>query len=431
MVAAVVAEVLAVGNGSVSSYNELSGQTSTVYFPQYTLRHDSLTEVTSEVDLETGKLVLPKGYVKPSGDSTAFRVFAHYEKLSRNKNLKFTPVKEETIFDDGSYKVDHFSAKGAQVVIDFWQKYILNDGNKELLMNNGRYGWEDSLEIFSNASWTPDMPQRFERVAGYSLKRFLPLLVFKQNNIAMQTTLPGPWEPFLDTGDVDTYINDFRLTLEDGYGEYLQTLVNWTHNELGLEFSHQVGYNIPVDMLKMIPAVDTAECESLGMMDKPDSYRQFSGPAHLTGKEVVSNEVGAAHAAAFRYRLTALLYSVNVGYTSGLNQFIVHGQQYSGDYFSSWPGYVAFGYTFSVNWSQKQPAWDHGLGDVLNYMARTQQVLYSARPQYDLVFLNKESAVDWTFPEQYSSSDLLFRSSIGSSPATPRATRRSRSTTSG
>lgn len=45
------------------------------------------------------------------------------------------------LFDNGSYVVDHFSARGgAQTVTDFWEKFILVNGTKELLQEVGNYG---------------------------------------------------------------------------------------------------------------------------------------------------------------------------------------------------------------------------------------------------------------------------------------------------
>ncbi|KAI9046008.1 uncharacterized protein KD926_005954 [Aspergillus affinis] len=74
-----------------------------------------------------------------------------------------------------------------------------------------------------------------------------------------------------------------RQSLIIGYREYLQTLTSWA-NKLNLQMSSQVGYNPPVDMKSAVPFVNAPECESLGFSDQIDAYRQFFGPAVLSGK---------------------------------------------------------------------------------------------------------------------------------------------------
>jgi hypothetical protein len=77
------------------------------------------------------------------------RLFAFYQFLSQEKNLEYSSGTGKTIWDNGSYVVDHYSAKGAQVVAKFWEKYILPEGVKELLMEVGNYG-----KMSSRSCWT-------------------------------------------------------------------------------------------------------------------------------------------------------------------------------------------------------------------------------------------------------------------------------------
>lgn len=180
--------------------------------------------------------------------------------------------------------------------------------------------------------------------------------------------------------------------MADGYREYLQTLTNWTRDVLQLQFSAQPGYNLPVDMLATVPDVNAPECESLGFADNIDSYRQFSGPANLAGKRVISNELGAVQNAAYRYPVPELLFSANRGFAGGVNQYVIHGQSYTGNYHATtWPGYTAFGYLFSELYSAKQPSWEHGLADVLDYLGRTQLVQQSGVPRVDVAVYGKQS----------------------------------------
>lgn len=100
------------------------------------LDHESLTDITGQVSDDGQLLVSFPSYREGIGH----RIFAYYQKKTLNKNLKFTNNATATIWDSGSYVVDHYSACGAQTVIQFWEKYILIDGVKELLMEVGHYG---------------------------------------------------------------------------------------------------------------------------------------------------------------------------------------------------------------------------------------------------------------------------------------------------
>ena len=72
--------------------------------------------------------------------AASYRLFTFYEKRTENHNL--VPAREDprTIFEDGSYTMDHFDARGAQTVINFWEQHILNDNVRELLSEAGQCG---------------------------------------------------------------------------------------------------------------------------------------------------------------------------------------------------------------------------------------------------------------------------------------------------
>ncbi|KAH6693886.1 hypothetical protein F5X68DRAFT_128816 [Plectosphaerella plurivora] len=373
-----------------------------ITWTEYTIDHNSLADITADVDTATGQL---SATFHPEDNC---RIFSFYQRLSGNHNVHFENDRNETIFDHGSFAVDHHSARGAQTVIDLWEKHILDDEVMGLLKDAANYMWEDSIEIIANITWSPSLPRRFEERFGYSLFTYLPLLSWGHNNLAMQKTDPGEFRALLDTKyEGAGFINDFRVILTEGYLEYLQTLRDWANDRLGIQFSTQPSYGFPQDMAVSVPIPDAPECESLTFMDKIDAYRQFAGPAHLTGKNIISNEVGAVALKAYSYENRELMWSVNRAVAGGVNQFIIHGQSYSGDYFgTTWPGYTAFLYLFSELYMEKQPAWNNGLEDVLNYISRLQFVQRQGTPKVDVAVLNKQSANNQAFPLVYPDADL-------------------------
>ncbi|RAH44977.1 uncharacterized protein BO95DRAFT_391087 [Aspergillus brunneoviolaceus CBS 621.78] len=404
-------DLVALVSAQILSARNITGPTVTTFYTvavedhmQYVLKNATLQDWTDNVSSEgTVHLNLP------SSQGETYLLFAFYQYRTHTQNLPVNSNMTGTIFDNGSYIVDHFSAQGAQVVTRFWDDYLLEDAEiKELLSEVGNYGWEDSIEATSNISWTPSLPKVFYDKYGYDLKRYLPLFVFGNNNIGIQTAAPGSIQCLLDTPDQGKgYVNDFRGAVMKGYQAYVEHYTNWT-NAMNLQYSSQVGYNIPVDVLANVPYVNAPECESLQHQNNVDSYRQFSGPAILAGKEVISNELGAVTTEAYSHTITELLWQVNRAAAGGVNQVVLHGQSYSGDYYNTtWPGYTAFFYLFSDSYSEKQPYWGHGFSEALNHIARLQYSQRKGVPKVDLVVYSKDSASDPYLGTIYNQSDLI------------------------
>lgn len=119
-----------------------------VTYDQYVLAPESLQVQTKQVSVNgTARISFPQ---KEEGQH--YRLFAFYQKLSGNKNLQFTTSLNDSIFDSGSYVVDHFDRKGAETVINFWEEHILVDGIREQVQRVGHYGESPIVSLM--ASWT-------------------------------------------------------------------------------------------------------------------------------------------------------------------------------------------------------------------------------------------------------------------------------------
>ncbi|PYI11721.1 hypothetical protein BO78DRAFT_332935 [Aspergillus sclerotiicarbonarius CBS 121057] len=342
-------------------------------------------------------------------EQARYHLFAYYQYQDLVKNLDIEENSTGTIFDNGSYTVDHFSGRGAQTTINFWENYILNDTDiKELLQEVGRYGWEDSIEIKSNISWSPCIPDVFEQINGYQLRKYIPLVMYGNNNPGVQPSYPGTLQCVLDSEDQgEGYINDFRAALEKGYQGYLDTLTSWLEG-LGLGYSAQISYNLPLNMEGNVNQVDAPECESLAFNNNLDGYRQFSGVANVAQKEVISNEMGADLERAFALPISELLGQINTAFAGGINQIVLHGQSFTGDYYeTTWPGYTSFFMLFAESYYSKQPAWAHGFSDAINYVSRNQYVLHVGQPRTDVALYNGVSMTNPQLETLYSSNDMI------------------------
>jgi hypothetical protein len=261
----------------------------------------------------------------------------------------------------------------------------------------------------SSISWTPGLPTKFYNRHGYDVNLILPLVAFGHNNINLQHSSPGEFKCVLDTEDQGLgYLNDFRNTLADCYQDYITTLSTWARETLGLGYSAQVSYNMPMEMGASIPFVDAPECESLQWEDNTDGYRQFSGAAYLSDKKIISNELGGVFRKAFSYTIPELLLGMNRAVSGGVNRFVIHGLSYSGHYpQTTWPGNVPFSYFVSDPYSPVRPDWDNGLKQTLSYMSRIQYVQQQGIPRVDIALYNKQSITNPVPVTIYKENDLL------------------------
>ncbi|GFF56219.1 hypothetical protein IFM58399_10263 [Aspergillus lentulus] len=357
-------------------------------------------------------------WTAPLGNST-WRVFSFWVKHTNQRSC--TGGRDATtVIGNGSWTVDHFDAIGARLITDFWDQHILSDEQTlTFLQDVGQYGtvssfvlhknatddfvaWEDSMEMLSSLYWTPSLLSRFEQDRGYSALSCLPALFKPQNN--WNAIVPSYNEMYTLGDQKDSACNaDYRRTLNAGYQDYIAHFSQWA-NRVGIQYSNQPAYNLPLEMLGDISLSDAPECESLGFSDNVDAYRQFSGPAHISNRNVISNEMGAVNKPAYMLTIPELLYSIKRAWSGGVNMVVLHGYTYSGNYpNTTWPGYTTFGYRFTEMWNQIQPAWIH-MKDYLDYISRNQFVLQQGRPQIDLAL--------YLYETPWSAVDLLHSSNI-------------------
>ncbi|KAI1031719.1 hypothetical protein LB504_000062 [Fusarium proliferatum] len=340
------------------------------------LYEKSLVDLTKYV--KDGKLTwaAPKDYRE-------YVLFAHYERYTNQRSCDGVPT---DVIANGSWVTDHFSAAGAMLASQFWEKNLLSTQIRQLLKEVGKHTWEDSMEIQASLYWSPDFQDRFKSKRGYDVIKYLPLLFHKLTSF---TAAQAPYNTtfYLDGTPDDgqsKYLQDYRLTLNEGYQEYLQTFEDWAQS-LGLSHSCQVGYNIPLDILADVPIVSTPELESLAFKT-PDQISQFVGPAHLRRRNIISTEIGAVAQGAYSLTIPSLVNLFNDAFAGGVNAMMIHGMTYTGEQLgSTWPGFTPFQYIYTELWSPKQPAWKY-MGEMMNYTARNQFVLQQGVAKKDLAF---------------------------------------------
>lgn len=192
-----------------------------------TLSATSLVDLTCNVATGTGTLTHEFANT-PAGSS--YVLFAFYRKRTGTREvntLTSEPVAVPqspvtNLLQNGSFVVDHFSAAGAQVIIDFWAQHLLSGNSTAALREVGNFLWEDSQEYntASHVLWTPALPRVFEENRGYSFEKYLPLIfAARGSGLGASTAGGGGVAAFPETYVLDeadggvAHIQDFQQTV--------------------------------------------------------------------------------------------------------------------------------------------------------------------------------------------------------------------------
>ncbi|KAF5525682.1 hypothetical protein CGCA056_v003743 [Colletotrichum aenigma] len=327
------------------------------YFYMSILEEDTLVDLTNVTNQGT------LSWIPSEGDWT-WIVFGIYERYTNQRSCVSIPH--------------------ATTALDFWDQHILSDDKvASLVKEAGEY---DSMEMQAALPWTDDLASRFESLNGYSITKYLPILFHATN--AWGGYLP-PYNVTYTLGEYATdggpYVQDYKSALGQGYLEYLEHYNTWASTK-GLKLSTQPAYNMPVDMIQAVAHVQVQELESLGFSESINEYRQFTGAAHLAGRNVISTELGAVLGSTYKQTIPNLKALLDGSFAAGVNNVVLHGYAYSGPYpGTTWPGYTPFQYEHSDMWGPRQPAWRH-FNDLMIYSARNSMIMRRGVPKVDLAF---------------------------------------------
>lgn len=297
-----------------------------------------------------------------------------------------------------AYVVDHFNRRGAQKVIDLWQDRVLDGELRTLLRAAGGYLFEDSLEIETEATiWTRDLLDEFEAKHGYDLRPWLPFVLEKDEKYQFSIAATDP--ATADNLRTNEIRDDYNIVLSDLYRDHHLRPMQEFAKTLGMGIRIQP-YGLETDTMQHSAVVDVPETESLGFKNL-DDYRVMAAGRDLAGHTVLSCEAicynGAAYNTTWGANSTSptaqnqALFTINSIFVAGVNQLMIHGFPYAKAPDVTWPGFAAFSpyyngaIGFGEAWGPRTPQWQHIPG-IAAYLARTQLVLQTGTPKYDVAF---------------------------------------------
>jgi hypothetical protein len=284
-----------------------------------------------------------------------------------------------------------------------------------LMGNKFRSVFTDSLEL-EGANWCDDMLEQFEKRRKYSLRAYLPFILFKTGRLGKALdekygAIPG--DQLRDTLDRVRY--DFEITKMELFQErFLDTFLNWCKTN-GVK-SRVQAYGREYHPSDSSMQIDIPECETwlrthIGQELKDFDYKQgraysevnkfVSSGARLAGKKVISCEEITNTEVVFNATLEKIKQTGDQSNLSGVTHSILHGFNYSpAD--APFPGWIRYGTFFN----ERNPWWSY-LKQWVGYKGRLSAVFQNGTLVSDVAVMHplpdlwSKYAAQWDpFPER-------------------------------
>lgn len=255
-------------------------------------------------------------------------------------------------------------------------------GLQYLLIDSYEAGWE---------TWTPKMPQEFEKRRGYSLLKWLPVLTGRIIESAERSEqFLFDWRTTIgELIEECMYANADRIAKKYGLGTYFESHEN---GRLYLVdgMSAKSKADIPMAaMWTVVPGQKSANSSS--MMAESDIHESAS-VAHLYGKKYVAAESLTANGldgGAYSYFPGNLKATADLEMANGVNRFVIHESTHQPiDDKKPGLGLLIFGQWFNRHetWAEQAKPWT-------DYLARSSYMLQQGRNVADILYYYGEDDV--------------------------------------
>lgn len=311
----------------------------------------------------------------------------------------------------GNNQVDHYSAAGTQMIIDYWEDELIpyyGDGWK-----NVRSLFVDSLEFETHLDWTYDLNKGFQEKYGYDIMPYLAAVYDSSDEMsAIGNYMGDPVNTFTFNENTEQIKNDFREYLTELYIQNNIVPLQEFCQANGVSLRYQTSYGKSLNLLETAMYPDIPETESLYGNDYMDFYRLQAGAVHAQDKPIYSMETAAEwtetwndkkedgnygtrgngenNSGNYEQTFADHLWHDQRAFASGVNQVVFHGYPYNGQYEqgtvagTQWPGFTGFeSYRWSNSWGERQPNWMFAK-DYTDFISRNQMILRQGTPKVDL-----------------------------------------------
>ncbi len=229
----------------------------------------------------------------------------------------------------------------------------------------------DSIEL-SEANWTNDFEDEFEKRAGYALRPWLPFVADFGD--------PPPVDDALSEAVGRVRYDMSRVLVELFHERFIHTYHRWCHANGALSRLQAYGSPWLLGMLEGFMEADIPETNNwLYSHDyRKHGFRVWSkyasSAAHLSGKRIVSSEAMTNTRGVFETTLEMIKVADDFNFIMGVNHSVLHGFNYSPPE-AGFPGWVRYGAYFS----EQNPWWPH-FPRWSRYNARLSAVFQATQP---------------------------------------------------
>lgn len=260
------------------------------------------------------------------------------------------------------------------------------------------------------------MRQDFIDKKGYDIVPYLPLLYgistgsnftgagntdvdgARIGNVALSgpdgTTVDeaSTWKIANDLYDVHTQLIQEKM---------MQPLKKWAKENYNMTLRSQMPYGTYMETSEMGMAMDYVETETLNMKDQTDTYRLWSGAAHIMDT-LYSSETACVSSSNYVLTEQDYIKIANLEFAAGVNRVIWHGHasSWGPESNTKWPGYEGMGAGLSTRLDSRNPdAKDYT--EMNDYYGRVQQLLREGVSRTDLGILHLNYGENTEYPTQY------------------------------
>lgn len=324
---------------------------------------------------------------------------------------------------EDSYAINYYGSAGVEALKEFLKNYYFSDSELvEAIKDADIQFFMDSLEISTSQGqrslyWSNEMRQEFINKKGYDVVPYLPLLYgistganftgagkpdgvdgVRIGNVALSGSDGATidemttWRITNDVYDVQTQLIQEKM---------MEPLRKWLKENYNITLRSQMPYGTYMETSEMGMAMDYVETETLNMKDQTDTYRLWSGAAHIMDM-LYSSETACV--TGLNYGLTEQDYIkiANLEYAAGVNRVIWHGHasSWGPESNTSWPGYEGMGAGLSTRLDSRNPdAKDYS--EMNDYYGRVQKLLREGVSRTDLGILHLNYGENTEWPTQY------------------------------
>ena len=322
-----------------------------------------------------------------------------------------------------SYAINYYNEDGVEALQEFLSSYYFsNEELVEAIRSADIQFFMDSLEISTSQGqrslyWSCDMRQEFIDKKGYDIVPYLPLFYgistgmnftgagnpdavdeARIGNIALSgadgTTVDKmtTWKITNDLYDVHTQLIKEKM---------MNPLREWAKENYNMTLRAQMPYGTYMEASEMGMAMDYVETESLNMKDQTDTYRLWSGAAHIMNT-MYSSETACVSSANYTLTEQDYIKIANLQFAGGINRTIWHGHSSSWGPESNtqWPGYEGMGFSLSTRLDSREPN-SKDYMEMNGYFGRVQQLLREGVARTDLGILHLNYGENTEWPTNY------------------------------